>query len=298
MAETSLGTMSAELQLRDWSNVRADLAWIYEGTVQPMYRKDVFRPHFLGAWLLLAGRVRLEQGNSVVEVTRGEWVVLRQASGYQRFSDDARILSIRFSAEWPDRRPFYEEGLSATFPAAQNPVLEKAARTLLDIASPYLADDPHALLTHALPFDSYAGLKVGFWSWFAELHNALARHGIMPTRTQLNDERIITVLHELDRLPLSAKFSEQDLAKRAGLQVGHFVRTFRQQVGATPKRYFMKRRRAACRRLLAGSEIPIKEIALDLGFHRLSDFSTWFRQAEGVSPREFRQKPHASNSLV
>jgi len=34
------------------------------------------------------------------------------------------------------------------------------------------------------------------------------------------------------------------------------------------------------------------------GFRRLSDFSTWFRQAEGVSPREFRQTPHASNSPV
>ena len=286
------------LQLRDWSNVRADLAWIYEGAVQPIYRKDVFRPNFLGAWLMLAGRVRLEQGNSVVEATRGEWVILRQASGYQRFSDDARILSVRFSAEWPDQRPFYEEGLSTTFPASLNPALEEAARALLAVARPYLADDPHALLAHALSFDSYAGLKVGFWRWFAELHTTLARREIMPTRTQLDDERVIAVLHELDRLPLSATFSERDLAKLAGLQVGHFVRTFRRQVGITPKRYFMKRRRAACRRLLAGSEIPIKEIALDLGFRRLSDFSTWFRQAEGISPREFREKLRANNSPV
>jgi AraC family transcriptional regulator len=106
------------------------------------------------------------------------------------------------------------------------------------------------------------------------------------------------VLHELDRLPLSAAFSESDLAKLAGLQMGHFVRIFRRQVGVTPKRYFMKRRRAACRRLLAGSEMPIKEIALDLGFRRLSDFSTWFRQAEGISPREFREQRHAGNSPV
>ena len=288
--------MTAELQLRDWSNVRADLAWIYEGSVQPKYRKDVFRPDFLGAWLMLAGSVRLEQGKSVVEAVRGEWVVLRQAPGQQRFSNDARILSIRFSAEWPDQRQFYEDGLSTTFPATLNPALEQTARALLEFARPYLVDDPHALLAHALSFDSYAGLKVGFWKWFAELHSTLASRGIRPTRTQLDDDRIIAVLHELDRLPLSASFSESDLAKLAGLQVGHFVRTFRHQVGVTPKRYFMKRRRAACRRLLAGSEIPIKEIALDLGFRRLADFSTWFRQAEGVSPREFREQVHASKS--
>lgn len=286
------------LQLRDWSNVRADLAWIYEGAVQPVYRHDLFRPDFLGAWLLLAGTVRLEQGKSAVEASRGEWVILRQASGHQRFSDDARILSVRFSAEWPDQRPFYEEGLSTTFPAAVNPRLEKTARALLTIAEPYLAEDPHALLARSLAFDVYASLKIGFWTWLAELHTTLARRGIFPTRTQLDDERIIAVLHELDRLPLSATFSETDLAKLAGLQVGHFVRIFRRQVGVTPKRYFMKRRRAACRRLLAGLETPIKEIALDLGFRRLSDFSTWFRQAEGISPREFRERLHAGNSPV
>jgi AraC-like DNA-binding protein len=298
LIDSSFGTMSAELQLRDWSNVRADLAWIYEGSVQPAYRNDVCRPHFLGAWLLLAGSVRLTQGHTVVEANRGQWLVLRQAEGFQNFSDDAKILSVRFTAEWPDRRPFYDEGLSVTFPAAQNQALERAARGLLGIARPYLADDPHALLARALSFNTYAALKVAFWAWFAELHRALEDCGITPTRTRLDDERIIAVLHELDRLPFSTKICEPDLAKLAGLEVGHFVRTFRQQVGATPKRYFMKRRRAVCRRLLAGSKIPIKEIALDLGFSRLSDFSTWFREAEGVSPRQFRQKLHDSDSPV
>jgi AraC-like DNA-binding protein len=290
--------MPAELQLRDWSNVRADLAWIYEGAVKPAYRNDICRPHFLGAWLLLSGNVRLSQGSSVVEAKSGEWLILRQALGHQKFSDGAKILSVRFTAEWPDRRPFYDDGLSVAFPAVQNPELEIAARKLLDIARPYLAEDPHALLARELSFNTYAALKVAFWAWFGELHHALDDHGVTPTRTRLKDERIVAVLHELDRLPLSAKICEGDLAKLAGLEVGHFVRTFRQQVGITPKRYFMKRRRAVCRRMLAGSKLPIKEIAFDLGFSRLSDFSTWFRETEGVSPRQFRQQSRDGESPV
>lgn len=282
------------LQHRDWSHVRAALAWIYEGAVLPMYRDDVCRPYFLGAWLMLAGKARLSQGGAVVEAGRGDWLILRQASGHQRFSDDARILSIRFTAEWPDRKPFYDEGLSTTMPSVRHPALEAAGRELLVKARPYLTDDPHQFRQQPMPFADFSSIELSFLAWFTELHAALESRGIVPTRTRLKDERIVSVLHKLDHLPLSAKVRESDLAKLAGLEVGHFVRTFRREVGTTPKRYFAERRRVACRRLMAASEIPIKEIALDLGFKRLSDFSAWFRAAEGVAPRDFR-RTHQEN---
>ncbi len=284
------------LQLRDWSNVRADLAWIYEGPVLAEHRDGVCQPHFLGAWLILAGRARLAQAGATVEARRGEWLILRQAAGHQRFSDDARILSIRFTAEWPDRKPFYDEGLSTTLPAARHPELERSGRVLLEAARPLLTEDPHQLRRREVPFTQYAAIKLAFWNWFVGLHEALHSRGIEPTRTLLKDERVMSVLHELDQLPLSARHSETELARLAGLQAGHFVRIFRQQVGTTPKRYFDERRRAACRRLMAGSEIPIKEIALELGFRRLSDFSAWFRAGEGMAPREFRRAHNESAS--
>lgn len=287
---------SGQLELRNWSNVRAGLAWIYEGNVHPTHRNGVCRPHFLGAWLILAGRARLSQGGSVVEAGRGEWLILRQASGHQQFSDDARILSIRFTAEWPDRKPFYDEGLSTALPSASHPALEAAGREILERARPRLTDDPHQFRQQTTSFADFSAIKLAFWAWFAELHAVLESRGILPTRTRLKDERIVNVLHELDRLPLSAQLRESELAKLAGVQVGHFVRTFRQEVGTTPKRYFAERRRAACRRLMAGSEIPIKEIAFDLGFKRLSDFSAWFRAAEGMAPRDFRRAHNESAS--
>ncbi len=285
-----------QLEIRNWSNVRAELAWIYEGEVLPIHRDGVCRPHFLGAWLILAGKARLSQGGALVEARRGEWLILRQASGHQRFSNDARILSIRFTAEWPDRKPFYDEGLSTMLPAARHPALEAAGRTLLQAARLQVTDDPHRLRRREVSFAEFSAIKLAFWAWFAELHAALQSRGIEPTRTRLKDERIMSVLQELDQIPLSERRSEAELARLAGLQVGHLVRAFRQQVGTTPKRYFDERRRAACRRLMAGSEIPIKEIALELGFNRLSDFSAWFRAAEGMAPREFRRTHNESAS--
>lgn len=289
--------MSAgQLEIRNWSNVRAELAWIYEGEVLPQHRDDVCRPHFLGAWLMLAGRARLSQGGAVVEARRGEWLILRQASGHQRFSDDARILSIRFTAEWPDRKPFYDERLSTTLAAERHPALEATGRRLLDAARPHLTEDPHQFRRQAMSFAEFSAIRLAFWSWFTELHAALQTAGIEPTRTRLRDERIMSVVQELDQIPLSTRRSETELAQFAGVPVGQLVRTFRQQVGTTPKRYFDERRRVACRRLLAGSETPIKEIALELGFQRLSDFSAWFRASDGMSPREFRRRHVASAS--
>jgi AraC-like DNA-binding protein len=119
---------------------------------------------------------------------------------------------------------------------------------------------------------------------------------VEPTRTRLRDERITSVLRELDQIPLSSRRTEAELAQLAGVPVGLLVRAFRQQVGTTPKRYFDERRRTACRRLLAGSETPIKEIALELGFTRLSDFSAWFRAGEGVAPRDYRHRHNENTS--
>lgn len=289
---------SARLQLRDWSNVRADLAWIYEDRVPPEHRDAPCRPHYLGAWLIREGTAALTQNGRTVRAGTGDWLVIRQASGHQCFSEDARILSIRFTAEWPDRRPFYDEGLSTVLEGRRFPALAATGEALLEIAWPHTSSQPTQLRTRPMSFGDFVAIRRAFWTWFLVLHDSLAEVGVEPTRTLLQDERIMTVLHELDRLPFSSRLREADLARIAGLQVGHFVRTFRREVGTTPKRYFDERRRAACRRLLEGSSTPIKAIALDLGFERLSDFSAWFHSAEGMSPRDFRRLQQAKDNTL
>ncbi|HEY0943896.1 MAG TPA: helix-turn-helix transcriptional regulator [Opitutaceae bacterium] len=289
---------STRLQLQDWSNLHADLSWVYEGAVEPVHRDAPYRPDLLGAWLVLDGAARLTQQGRTLTARPGEWLIIRQASGHQHFSDDAKILSVRFTAEWPDRKPFYDEGLSRMLKGGHHPKLEAAARTLVSRARPHIPEHTNMLHRQAMSFADFVGIRRAFWSWLVELHEALAVEGVAATRTLLHDERIVKVVRELDHLPLDARLREGPLAKSVGLQVGHFVRTFREQVGRTPKRYFDELRRTACRKMLTGSETPIKEIALNLGFARLSDFSAWFRRAEGVPPRKYRQLYKKSGGAV
>ncbi|MGA7329967.1 MAG: AraC family transcriptional regulator [Rhodomicrobium sp.] len=88
----------------------------------------------------------------------------------------------------------------------------------------------------------------------------------------------------------SENFGLDDLAAEAGLSKYHFLRTFRQEVGATPYRYLLniRLRKAAVR--IAASAAPISGIAFDEGFGDLSTFNNRFRAVFGASPSAFRKK--------
>jgi AraC-like DNA-binding protein len=84
------------------------------------------------------------------------------------------------------------------------------------------------------------------------------------------------------------KLSVERVARIACLSPYHFHRTFRLAFGETPMRRLQERRlRAACR-LLAGTDRPVTDIVLDVGFDSLGTFSALFRRRFGMSPREFR----------
>lgn len=281
---------TSELRFREWGSIHADLAFIYEGEVATGFRNSRVSPDFLGAWLVQRGTAQLSQEGQSVTAGAGEWIIIRRAAGWQAFSNDARILSIRFEAEWPDRQPFLDTGLSAVLPAARYPDLERKGRRMLGVVRRLTQETPVDLRAHPVRLHAFLQIRIQFLDWFAELCDTLEDADIHPSRTVLNDERIAKVLYTLSRLPLSERMRENELAASVGLQVGQFVRVFRREVGTTPKRYFDERRREACRRLLAGTEMPIKEIAIELGYLRLSDFSAWFSAHEGVCPRAFRKR--------
>lgn len=282
--------VTSKLRFRDWGSIHADLAFIYEGEVAECFRDCEMPENFLGAWLILEGRCRLTQGPTLLEAGAGEWIIMRRARGWQYFSADARILSIRFEAEWPDRKPFFDLGLGVKFAAARFPRLEASSRHLLDGVRRVTPRTTVDLRAESLALSEFLEIRSGFLSWFTELCATLEALDIHPSRTMLRDERIAKVLYNLSRLPFSSRFREEELAASVGLQVGQFVRVFRREVGTTPKRFFDDRRRDACRRLLANTDMPIKEIALELGYMRLSDFSAWFSAHEGISPRDFRRR--------
>jgi AraC-like DNA-binding protein len=80
-------------------------------------------------------------------------------------------------------------------------------------------------------------------------------------------------------------------ARAAGLSPFHFLRMFKAVTGITPHQHLVRARlRRAAQRLL-DDDVPITDVALDVGFADLSNFINRFRRAAGVSPSRFRRLP-------
>jgi AraC family transcriptional regulator len=86
-------------------------------------------------------------------------------------------------------------------------------------------------------------------------------------------------------------------AFEAGLSSFHFLRLFSQVLGVTPHQYLVRSRLRHAARLLADDDRPVTEVALDVGFADLSNFTRTFHRAAGVSPRGFRQAARGDRKI-
>jgi AraC-like DNA-binding protein len=81
----------------------------------------------------------------------------------------------------------------------------------------------------------------------------------------------------------------EDTARHVGLSPFHFLRSFAATLGVTPHQYLLRSRLRHAARRLADDDAAITEIAYDVGFADLSNFTRTFSRAAGVSPQKFRQ---------
>jgi AraC family transcriptional regulator len=79
------------------------------------------------------------------------------------------------------------------------------------------------------------------------------------------------------------------LAAACGLGERQFCRVFRAAMGESVGRYLTRVQIARAQRLLADSDMPLKEIAFRAGFAHASNFSAAFRAAVNQPPGEFRR---------
>lgn len=112
-------------------------------------------------------------------------------------------------------------------------------------------------------------------------------------QTPLNAEaRVTQVVRAIDRAiedAPDASLTLARLARRAGLSLYHFLRTFQRVTGVTPHQYLLRARlRQAALRLL-GEPRRVLDIALETGFGDVSNFNRAFRAEFGVSPRAYRR---------
>ena len=79
------------------------------------------------------------------------------------------------------------------------------------------------------------------------------------------------------------------LASLAKLSPYHFLRSFKAVTGVTPHQWLLRARlRDAASKLPAPTKAPVTNIALDVGFEDLSNFTRSFHAEFGASPRQYR----------
>ena len=87
-------------------------------------------------------------------------------------------------------------------------------------------------------------------------------------------------------------------ARQAGISSFHFLRLFANVLGVTPHQYLVRSRLRHAARLLADEDIPVTDIAYDVGFGDLSNFVRTFHRAAGVSPRSFREASRGKRKIL
>ncbi|HEX4139352.1 MAG TPA: helix-turn-helix domain-containing protein [Candidatus Methylacidiphilales bacterium] len=103
------------------------------------------------------------------------------------------------------------------------------------------------------------------------------------------DPRVRRALEHLSA-HLREPFSEERLARAAGLSPSRLRHLFRAQVGDSPRHFLEGQRLRRATELLALSRQTIAEIADELGFTNPFYFTLRFKKQTGESPRAFRQR--------
>ena len=110
-----------------------------------------------------------------------------------------------------------------------------------------------------------------------------------PERGKLTPAQRLRV-EEFIAAHLDADILLAGLAEAAGFSKPHFVRLFRNTVGASPHQYVLQRRVEEARRLVQGSHLTLAEIASTTGFASQSHLHRVFLRAYGVTPGEARRQ--------
>jgi AraC-like DNA-binding protein len=273
---------------RDWLNLSFHLLWCYEQPMAP-HPRDVSVYKNNAAWLIRRGWAEVEHNGQVWRATQGQWLIVKPVERLQRWSADAKLLSVAFDAQWPDGTSLISDGLSMVLNAADHPALEQHALPLVRSMKKVLQRGWDAR-QHAVDFQGYMRLQAQLSLWLTSLVMALRDAGLKLNVKQNMDERVMQAVRILDGLSYAEPVDVDELAEKVGMSTVHLTRRFKEQLQITPVVYQNRLRIEQAKRRLHMPGVRVKEVAIELGFCHLSHFSRWFKQYAGEPPRRFLKK--------
>ena len=89
-----------------------------------------------------------------------------------------------------------------------------------------------------------------------------------------------------------------ETARAAGISPFHFLRLFAATIGVTPHQYLIRSRLRRAAQRLSAENTSVTDIAYDVGFADLSNFTRTFTRAVGVSPLKFRRASRGERKIL
>ncbi|MCL8485399.1 MULTISPECIES: helix-turn-helix transcriptional regulator [Bradyrhizobium] len=89
-----------------------------------------------------------------------------------------------------------------------------------------------------------------------------------------------------------------ETARAAGISPFHFLRLFAATIGVTPHQYLIRSRLRRAAQRLSAEDTAVTDIAYDVGFADLSNFTRTFTRAVGVSPLKFRRASRGERKIL
>jgi len=275
-----------EERLFRWAGVRCRLLYYYRDVPSSYYARS--NTLNLVVWHVLKGSVRVSQAGLKLEAKAGDWVVIVRGAREQQFSSDAYIESIHVhvdagAAEWSGEPAVVLPGQA---------VLERASGALRRLVADKLGPgrQPVGAGFVVENFEEQVRLQGAVWDFMGRLIPVLKDRGMELKEPVAGDRRIERSMARIDALPLGEAWPRDGVAAAVGMSASQLDRVWRHALGRTPCQYWDARRLRFARERLEHSADSIKQVALELGFVHMPQFSNWFRSRLGVSPRSYRQR--------
>jgi len=286
--ESVVGAAREVAPFQDWGCLHISLVWVYEGLVRPEGRHLTLEDSYIRCWLVRKGRVSVTAHGQRREAGVGQWVILSGGRHTQDFTDDARILSVKFQLTWPTGESLFPRMPPLVIDSRAHPELQRAGGPLMRVVKKHFPSAHDYLPQLACSLDVYFRVQQLLPPWLLAFRQVMARNEVVPSRLMVADSRSLEAIRILDHHPLGKRFSEGALARKIGLSRAQLNRILTRDFSVSTRTYLERRtQKSACEALLH-TDISVKELGFTLGFLHVSHFCAWFKRLTKSTPSEFR----------
>ena len=120
------------------------------------------------------------------------------------------------------------------------------------------------------------------------VHSLLSGLLIARSRTGTPVDSPVVLARNYVAMHYAEPLSVEDIARAAAVSSSYLTRLFRQQMETSPHDYLLRYRITRAKQLLAETELPVGDIAKQVGFTSESNFSYRFSRMCDITPRAYR----------